>query len=94
MGWFLSTNYDSKDKLHKYLNTDASNVSWDLIRAALGSVSIFAIIPLQDILSLGTEARMNFPGTPQGNWRWRFTKEQIDDNIISRLKMYTELYGR
>lgn len=94
LGWFITSSPDSKYKLQTYLNTDAYNIAWDFIRAALGSVSMFTIIPLQDVLALGNEGRMNFPGTAEGNWKWRFTNDQIDDSIINRLKFHTTLYGR
>lgn len=94
LGWFITSSPDSKYKLQTYLNTDAANVCWDFIRAALGSVSSFCIMPLQDVLGLGNDARMNYPGHAEGNWKWRFTKEQLNDSIISRLKFHTSLYGR
>jgi 4-alpha-glucanotransferase len=53
-----------------------------------------AIIPLQDILGLGSQARMNIPGTTQGNWRWRFTTNALTDRIKARLREMTRLYGR
>ncbi len=78
----------------KYLGTDGEEINWDFIRLALASVADAAIIPLQDILGLGSEARMNRPGTREGNWRWRFTFDMLTDDIKSRLKEMTSLYGR
>jgi len=51
-------------------------------------------VPLQDVLGLGSEARMNLPGRAHGNWRWRFTAEALTDEIRERLKRLAELYGR
>ncbi|MNG34073.1 4-alpha-glucanotransferase [compost metagenome] len=54
----------------------------------------YALAPLQDILDLGTEARMNFPGRPSGNWRWRYREEALTPEILERLAHLTEMYGR
>jgi len=78
----------------KYLGTDGHEINWDLIRLALMSVANTTIIPLEDILSLGSRARMNIPGTTQGNWRWRFTADLLTDKIRDRLREMTRLYGR
>jgi 4-alpha-glucanotransferase len=78
----------------KYLNTDGSEIHWDFIRAVLASVANTAIIPMQDLLGLGTEARMNLPNSIEGNWSWRFKPNALTDKISNRLKELTELYGR
>jgi 4-alpha-glucanotransferase len=77
-----------------YLGTDGSQVHWDLIRLALASVADTAIVPLQDVLGLGTAARMNLPGTLEGNWRWRFREEMLTPDGTSRLRELTETYDR
>jgi 4-alpha-glucanotransferase len=69
-------------------------VSWDLIRLALASVADIAVIPLQDVLSLGHEARMNLPGEPSGNWQWRYWPGALTDRLAHRLRTLTEIYGR
>jgi 4-alpha-glucanotransferase len=58
------------------------------------SVADTAIIPMQDILGLGNEARMNLPGTTEGNWCWRFVPDMLTEEIKDRLKEFTTLYGR
>jgi 4-alpha-glucanotransferase len=78
----------------KYLGTDGSEMNWVLIRANLASVADMAIIPLQDVLGLGSEARMNLPATPSGNWRWRFTKGQLTPEIKVRLREMVKIYDR
>lgn len=78
----------------KYLDCDAKEIHWSLIRAALASVADIAIIPLQDVLGLGTEARMNLPGRPGGNWRWRYPSHLLTPELQSRLKELTTLYER
>ncbi|MFN8009362.1 MAG: 4-alpha-glucanotransferase [Terriglobia bacterium] len=78
----------------KYLATDETEIHWKMIRAVLGSVADLAIIPLQDYLGLGGEARMNFPSKAEGNWRWRYSRELITPQIIDRIREMTLLYGR
>lgn len=78
----------------KYLDTDGSEIHWDFIRAVWASVADTAIAPLQDLLGLGTEGRMNLPASTSGNWHWRFKDGDISDEIAARLKELTEVYGR
>ncbi len=78
----------------KYLNTRGEEIQWDFIRAVLSSVADTAIVPLQDLLGLGTEARMNLPNTTQGNWSWRFTHDALTEDHSGRLRDMTETYGR
>ena len=66
----------------------------ELIRLAMMSVAAVAIIPTQDILGLGQEARMNRPSTAQGNWHWRMTPGQLTDKHAAQLREMTETYGR
>ncbi len=68
--------------------------AWDLIRLAWGSVADTAIAPLQDILSLSTSARMNYPGRLGGNWAWRFRFTDINDGMLERLKQLTHKFNR
>jgi 4-alpha-glucanotransferase len=75
-----------------YLDTDGHEIQWDLIRGVLASVANTAVVPLQDLLGLGTEARMNLPNSTEGNWAWRFTT--LRDDLATRLKQLSELYGR
>jgi 4-alpha-glucanotransferase len=93
-GWYRAASDHEKDHLRRYLGRDGSDVAWDLIRAAWASVADLAIAPLQDVLNLGTEARMNFPGHPQGNWSWRFQPDQVNAFTLARLADLTRLYAR
>ncbi|HJP93115.1 MAG TPA: 4-alpha-glucanotransferase [Pyrinomonadaceae bacterium] len=77
-----------------YLNTDGEEIHWDFIRAVLASVANTAIVPLQDLLGLGTEARMNLPNSTEGNWAWRYTPGMLINQIAIRLNKLSELYGR
>ncbi len=78
----------------EYLNTDGREINWVLIRAILASVADTVLIPLQDVLGVGSEGRMNLPGTPSGNWRWRFPAEAPTPEITERLRQLSELYER
>ena len=80
--------------LQKYLNYYGDNVVFELIRLAYSSVAVFVVIPMQDILNLGGEARMNFPSTLGGNWTWRFTWDQAEKELSKHYKDLTLLYDR
>ena len=77
-----------------YLGCDGAEFNWALIRAAMASVADVAIFPLQDILGLGKEARMNHPGTVGTNWRWRYTPGALTGQIANRLANLVALYER
>jgi 4-alpha-glucanotransferase len=77
-----------------YLNLSDEPIHWVMIRAILSSIADLAITPLQDVLGLGSEARMNLPGTARGNWRWRFRSEALTSEHAKRLREMVELYGR
>ncbi|HEX8708153.1 MAG TPA: 4-alpha-glucanotransferase [Pyrinomonadaceae bacterium] len=77
-----------------YLQSDGREIHWDFIRAALASVADTAVVPFQDVLGLGTQARMNLPNSTDGNWAWRFKPEALTEELSGRLKKMTELYGR
>jgi 4-alpha-glucanotransferase len=78
----------------RYLATDGREIHWDFIRAVLASVAETAIVPAQDLLGIGHEARMNRPGTPSGNWRWRLQPGQLTSAIAERLAGLTETFDR
>ncbi len=85
-----------KEREHalKYIATDGKEIHWDFIRMAFSSVARWAIFPIQDLLGLGSESRMNLPGTSQGNWEWRFTDARLTPAITKRLTELTRLYER
>jgi 4-alpha-glucanotransferase len=94
-GWYHALNDREQHEVQDYLGTagDADTVG-ALVRAALVSVADTAIIPFQDILGLPTTARMNVPGTPDGNWEWRFSWDMVDKGLASRIRHKLEIYGR
>jgi len=77
-----------------YLGFHDEPINWVFIRAVMASVADTAIIPLQDVLGLGSEARMNLPGTPDGNWRWRCRPDALTDEHVQRLKTLVRMYDR
>ena len=95
MGWFDTLNRKDKAFAKRYLNiTSRKDVHWEFIRAALASVSDTAIIPMQDYLGLGAEARMNIPSTLGNNWKWRMPDGQLTDELAEKIRAMTKLYGR
>ncbi len=78
----------------RYLHTDGGEIHWDFIRAVLASVADTAIVPMQDVLGVGNEGRMNEPGQPSGNWRWRVRGEALTDAVADRLAELTVTYER
>lgn len=92
--WFKGLNKADKKFTLEYLNSNGVDITWDLIRLAWSSTSLFAVIPMQDLLNLGKEARMNTPGTLGGNWQWRMQKGALTRRLAEKLKKLTKLYNR
>jgi 4-alpha-glucanotransferase len=76
-GWYAAAPEQARHHVRSYLRISGEDIAWDLVRAAYASVARLCVIPVQDLLSLGTEARFNTPGSPQGNWQWRMTQPQM-----------------
>ncbi len=93
-GWYEHITSEERDRVRRYLAVDGRDVSWDMIRAAWMSVADLAVAPLQDVLALGSEARMNTPGQPAGNWSWRLLPDQLQPWHRDRLADLTSLYAR
>lgn len=97
IGWFRSADQRTRDHACHYLRVDGREIAWDFLRAAYQSPARLAIIPLQDLLSLGPEARFNLPSKAEGNWQWRYTEEQLDrldQSAAGYLRHLAGLYGR
>lgn len=78
-----------------YLNLkDDSEINWVMIRAVLASIADMAVVPLQDVLGLGSSARMNLPGTISGNWKWRYLPGALNGELSARLRSLVKLYDR
>jgi 4-alpha-glucanotransferase len=83
-----------RERALRYLHSDGHEIHWDFIRAVEASVARTAVIPLQDVLGLGSEARFNRPASPTGNWAWRFQDSQLERRHAERLAEMAALYGR
>jgi 4-alpha-glucanotransferase len=94
LGWYWSASTEVQDHVRRYLGVDGHDIAWDLIRLALASVAETAIIPVQDVLSLESEARMNTPALRDGNWQWRMSPGALTPFHAERLRDLTGLYGR
>ncbi|PAX56148.1 4-alpha-glucanotransferase [Brunnivagina elsteri] len=95
IGWWNTASDWEKRNLWMYLGCISNDdIHWDLIRLAFSAIANQAITPLQDILGLGNEARMNFPGKPEGNWEWRYHSDTLTPDLSAKLKDLTILYGR
>lgn len=94
LGWYQSAPEQEKDFCRRYLARSGENISWDLIRAVWSSVAKITIAPLQDFLGLGTQARMNYPGRPSGNWSWRVLPHQINSELAEKINEINFLYSR
>jgi 4-alpha-glucanotransferase len=104
LGWFSSTDVATTQSWEdivaerafakRYMETDGTDFTWEMIRLAFSSVADTAIVPLQDILGLDSKARMNMPGRAEGNWGWRFHEGQIDARAYDRLAELTAVYSR
>ncbi len=93
--WYAERTPQEKEYLDRYAPATDPEIEWRLIRMALASPCVFSVIPLQDLLGLGAEARMNRPGTANArNWSWRAPQEILGDAAVSRLRELTGLYGR
>jgi 4-alpha-glucanotransferase len=96
-GWFTrEARPEDRKRIFEYIGREVKeeNIHWEFIRLAMMSVANMAIIPIQDILGLGEEAKMNLPSTPQGNWEWRLIPNQITHSAIEKFREMTEIYGR
>jgi 4-alpha-glucanotransferase len=96
-GWFeRETTAAQRNVLSRYLGhaTNADTIAWDLVNLAVASVADIVILPMQDILGLGTEARMNLPGTSWPNWRWRLQPGSLGSDLAERLRVLLRDYGR
>ncbi|MGR9052491.1 MAG: 4-alpha-glucanotransferase [Gammaproteobacteria bacterium] len=94
LGWFNETNDGEKAYIYEYLGHPSTPMPFALVQAALSSVANLAVIPMQDVLELGAEHRMNIPGTTENNWKWRFNWSQLHDWQVQQLRHAVELFAR
>ncbi|MBN2700072.1 MAG: 4-alpha-glucanotransferase [Methylothermaceae bacterium] len=94
LGWFESLDSGGRTYLYDYLGQPGMSMPEALVRCAFASVAVLAVVPMQDVLGLGSDQRMNTPGTTANNWRWRFSWDQLQARHRDRLKHWVHLYGR
>ncbi len=94
IGWFADIDAEQRERVQVYLKCSGQDISWDLIHAASASVARLAIYPMQDVLCLASEARMNVPGVAGGQWNWRFEWHQLQDWQTRRLRDISTAHGR
>lgn len=96
-GWYKNLDHEDKQLSIDYMdnaNTPIEEIHWDFIRLALSSVARLAVIPVQDYLGLGSEARINTPSTIGENWRFRMLKGELTEDILEKCKKMARIYGR
>ena len=97
LGWYRSLDQNTGGHVRRYLRVGRETITWDFVRACYESTANLTIIPFQDLLSLGSEARMNYPGSSDGNWTWRYTQsdfEALRNASSGYLKELSVLHGR
>jgi len=104
VGWWSTVRLDDpeapeglkeeREYARDYLNVDGQPVHWAFLRCLVQSTARTVIAPLQDVLGLGGEARMNFPGRLEGNWAWRYTREMLTEETRERLRTLLETFDR
>lgn len=95
--WYRNLPTNHKKFLHRYMNnsnTPAEEIHWDMVRLAMMSTANLCIIPLQDYMGLGDEARINHPSTLGCNWRWRLVKGQVTSQLLKQIRELTEISAR
>jgi len=93
-GWYAGADEKTRHRFRMYSGSDGSSPSWTMIRLAMTSVADVAILPLQDALCLGNEARLNFPGRASGNWTWRCPPNALTDELAASLREQAHATGR
>ena len=93
-GWYDSAPNKTQDVCRRYLGCNDEEIPWSMIKAIWSSVAEMVITPMQDLLELGSEARMNFPSRAEGNWQWRVKSDQLSQQLAARMREMNILYGR
>jgi 4-alpha-glucanotransferase len=93
-GWWSGLSPASRRQVGSYLGKSQPDIPWDLIRLAVASVATLCIIPAQDLLALGDDARFNRPGEAAGNWQWRLLSGQLNEGLAARLHELSRTFRR
>ena len=94
LGWYNALNDHDKQRIYRYLGHPQVSMPYLLIGTAFSSVANLAIVPMQDILELASEDRMNTPGTIEGNWKWQFSWTQLTETQVTRLSDIVKVFSR
>jgi 4-alpha-glucanotransferase len=94
LGWYRSLDDDTARRVDFFLGLTVGTMPEALVRAALGSVGVLAVVPIQDLLGLSSEARFNTPGTVQGNWSWRLPLAALTSELAHQSLALNRVYGR
>ena len=94
IGWFDGLDHETRAVVSDSLDGDPQAMPWPLIREALASTAGLAMFPMQDLLELGSDGRMNTPGIEGGNWEWRFQWDEMADDLAARMRVLLGRYGR
>lgn len=94
LGWYQSSSEKVRDQTRRYLLTDGRDIAWAVLHAAMRSVADTTIIPMQDVLALDGQSRMNVPGRAKGNWGWRMVDEAVNLAVAQRLREQVVISGR
>lgn len=94
IGWYENIDDKTKDYVRRLLNVSGEDINWDMIRLAIASCARYAVIPIQDIMGLDSEARMNTPGVGEGNWQFRYRENMLSESSAAGLKYLCEIFNR
>jgi 4-alpha-glucanotransferase len=94
LGWWHSASEHERCHASAYLGHDSEGMNWSFIRAAQASIADLCVVPLQDVLGLGSEARMNVPSRRDGNWTWRYKADALTNELAGRLATIAEVTDR
>ncbi|MCL2699962.1 MAG: 4-alpha-glucanotransferase [Defluviitaleaceae bacterium] len=93
-GWYAAADAEVQDRFRRYLQVSGRDAAWDMIRLAFSTTADYAIVSLQDVMSLGSADRMNLPGTAAGNWKFRYTADMLREDMSEGLKYLSGMYNR
>jgi len=94
VGWYASAPEKARDYFRRYASVSGDDPAWDMIRLAYASAAAYAIVPVQDIMRLGSDARMNMPGTPSNCWQFRYREGDLNDGYAEGLLYLAQLFNR
>jgi 4-alpha-glucanotransferase len=94
IGWWHSIGEKEREYCLKYIDSNEDEIEWKLIRLLYSSVADMVIVPMQDVLGLDSDSRMNTPATNSGNWSWRMEDGAFNETAMDRLKDLAEIFGR